>query len=244
LQPDGKIVVIGSGELARFQNDALPLVIPPGPPPAPPKVQDNPVQSQPAQNAVVSFNSPPVAVSSSAPANSLLLDASSQALPNPVIVSVPTLTVSASPSATVPTTESAPSNADPFGIHLVGGAGSVVSDSTDDANVLTGPAPVETTTQTALPSASRQTPFAAPTVVLDVIFQFMPLWTRAAFLASPLPTIEAPLPPSSEQAAPAAPVVNGSHAAALPRWPALAAGAMLSLGLVGAEAERSRRRVR
>ncbi len=252
-QPDGKIVItgfgVGVGELVRFQNDSLPLVIPLGPPPAPSQPSGNSEQNQPAQNSVVSSSPPPAASAPSA--NSLLLDAVSPTPSTPATSTVSSpLNFVASSSSVVPTA-SAPSNADPFGIHLVGGAGSVVSDAADDANVLIGPspvAPVETTaTQAALPSVPRVPSFAVPTVVLDAIFQLMPLWTRTAFLAPPLPAIEGPLPPSSKQAAPAAPVVNGSLLVTfLPHWPALCRRRRSAFPgyLSSAEAEWSRRQSR
>ena len=272
LEPDGNIVTAGfsySGPinnpegygqigpfltLARFQNDSLPLVLPPGPPPAvpppaaPPQAPDNPAQIQPAQDSVVPSNPSPVVASFSASVQALL-GGSSQPLPAPATPSVPLSAVPIPPPVADPTVESGPTHTDPFGIHIVGGSNPVVPDSTGDPNVLSGPSPVTpvdemTTDQAVLPPAPRATSFAVPTVVLDMLFQLMPLWTRAVPVAAPLPAAAAPLTTSSVPAVPTPPVVNDGHAAASQRWPALAIGAVLSLGLVAAETDRSRRRAR
>ncbi len=251
--------------VARFENDSTPLVIPVTPPvlTGPPASPGAPPASTPAPTAAPSDPAPSPAPDATAPTvpsvivattptasvQALLLDGPSQPLPAPATPAVPASAVSVPPPASDPTAGSGPSNSDPFGIHIVGGSNPVVPDSTGDPNVLSSPSPTmpvdaTTTDQAALTPAPQGTFFAVPTVVLDMVFQLVPLWTRAVPVAAPLPAAVAPLTSSPVPAAPAAPVVNDGHAAASQRWPALAVGAVLSLGLVAAEADRSRRRAR
>lgn len=264
LQPDGKIVVAGyslSGPvtdpgnpgkieprltLARFQNDSLPLVLP-KPPPAktstptngPSASSDTPAPSTPP--AVIVPSTPPQVV----PNILLFTQGSAAQEQSAVIPQSPVLLVVSPPAATSAVVASGPSNADPFGIHLVGGSDPGDLDTTarwDDFPVFAPDYPIcdAATGLAALPLTPTEEAGVSLSVVMDALFLQMPLWRR--FQSAPVKAVELSATPLGDF-----PVEGNSNpplvkTEGVGRWPTLAVGVLMSTGMTAAAVEERRRR--
>jgi uncharacterized delta-60 repeat protein len=258
LEPDGKIVKAGSSfsgpfnnpdefgkvgpflTLARFQNDSLPLVLNP-PPAAPPQTPDNSASGLPAQAPLVSFTPPTVVP------NSLEFTQGASPVQSTVIPQSQALLVVPSPAASSAVV-SGPSNADPFGIHLVRGSDLGNIDATtkwDNFPVLMPDSLMgdAATGVAVLPFITAADDAGASlTLVIDAFFQQLPFWpkTESASVGVADPSTAALIGFPVKGNPTALPLVKGEAGAR--RWHSLAAGVLLSAGLTAAAADEHRRR--
>jgi hypothetical protein len=165
--------------------------------------------------------------------------------PTAVVPSSPVVLFAPAPAATSAVV-SVPSATDPFGIHLVGGSGPGIDDATtkwDDFPVLTPDSLMgdAATGLAALPFTPADEAGVSMTVVMDALFQQLPVWTRAE--SASLGEVEPSIAPPADfpvKGNPTPPLVQSEGDAG--RWPSLAAGVLLSTGLTVAAAGEHRRR--